>query len=88
MTKFPQKLVNVKLRERVDVTNLAPVQAAVAEVERKLDGQGRVLLRPSGTEPLIRVMVEGREAQQVDELAHFIADAVRSAIASPAERAA
>jgi len=88
MTKFPQKLVNVKLRERVDVTSLAPVQAAVADVEGRLDGQGRVLLRPSGTEPLIRVMVEGRDAQQVDELAHFIADAVQRAIAAPADRAA
>ena len=80
--------MNVKLRERVDVTSLAPVQAAVADVEGRLDGQGRVLLRPSGTEPLIRVMVEGRDAQQVDELAHFIADAVQRAIAAPADRAA
>ena len=54
-----------------------------AEVEAKLADQGRVLLRPSGTEPLIRVMVEGRDERQVDEHAHYIADAVREALAGP-----
>lgn len=80
MTKFPQKLVNVRVQQRVDVMRAPAVQKAVAEVEAKLAGQGRVLLRPSGTEPLIRVMVEGRDATQVDELAQYIANAVREAL--------
>lgn len=83
MTKFPQRLLNVKLQQRVDVTRAPAVQKAVAEVEGILAAEGRVLLRPSGTEPLIRVMVEGRDERQVDELAHYIANAVRAALDSP-----
>jgi len=52
---------------------------ALEEVESALAGRGRVLLRKSGTEPLIRVMVEGDDAQQVERLAHLIADAVKAA---------
>ncbi len=76
--KYPQVLVNVKTPARVDL-KAAPVQAAVAAVEKKLDGRGRVLLRASGTEPVIRVMVEGEEAQAVSALAEDIAAAVRTA---------
>lgn len=83
MTKFPQKLVNVRLQQRLDVTRSPGVQKAVAEVEATLAGQGRVLLRPSGTEPLIRVMVEGRDERQVDDLAQYIAKAVRDALDAP-----
>ena len=83
MTKFPQKLVNVRLQQRVDVTRSPGVLQAVADVEARLSGEGRVLLRPSGTEPLIRVMVEGRDERQVDEFAQSIAAAVREALAGP-----
>jgi phosphoglucosamine mutase len=56
------------------------VTAAVAAVERELGEAGRVLLRPSGTEPLVRVMVEGEDAGQVERLAEQIAAAVRAAV--------
>ena len=52
------------------------VQGAVREAEKDLGQDGRVLLRPSGTEPLIRVMVEGKSAQQVDDLCHKVASCV------------
>ena len=78
MQKFPQTLINVRLgrQDAASVMVAAPVQEAVRSVEADLGAAGRVLLRPSGTEPLIRVMVEGREAAQVDALAQRIADAV------------
>lgn len=76
--KYPQVLVNVKTPERVDLKQ-ARVQSAVAAVEQQLAGRGRVLLRLSGTEPLVRVMVEGEEAGKVARLAEDIAAAVRAA---------
>lgn len=79
MTKFPQELVNVRLSGAVPGEIMAAdgVCAAVAQVEAELGEHGRVLLRPSGTEPLIRVMVEGRESGHVNQLANRIADVVR-----------
>jgi phosphoglucosamine mutase len=81
MTKCPQHLVNVRVEKNgVDVLNLASVKNAVVAVEAELGDKGRVLLRPSGTEPLVRVMVEGQDANQVKTLAQQIADAVAAAI--------
>ncbi|MGI9335116.1 MAG: phosphoglucosamine mutase, partial [Gammaproteobacteria bacterium] len=80
MTKRPQALVNVKMKERVDVTTVASVRDAVKTVESELSGTGRVLLRLSGTEPLVRVMVEGRDHAEVNGYAHQIADEVRAAL--------
>lgn len=77
MEKYPQTLVNIRLDRRVDVLGAESVQAAVAEAEAELGDQGRVLLRASGTEPLIRVMVEGGEDEQVRRLADHLADSVR-----------
>lgn len=77
MEKYPQRLVNVRLERRMDVLEAEPVQAALKAAETELAGQGRVLLRASGTEPLIRVMVEGREEDQVWRLADQLADSVR-----------
>ena len=54
------------------------MQSAVHEAEQQLNSQGRVLLRPSGTEPLIRVMVEGIDRQQVEMVAHQLADVVKA----------
>lgn len=88
MSKFPQKLVNVKVANGAELVTAPGVKQAVAEAEARLAGQGRVLLRPSGTEPVVRVMVEGREEALVAELAHYIADAVRGAHSEPAGRAA
>ena len=81
MTKYPQHLVNVKLEKNgVDVMGVASIKEAVRAVESELGDKGRVLLRPSGTEPLVRVMVEGREVTQVKMLAQQLADAVSAAI--------
>jgi phosphoglucosamine mutase len=82
LVKHPQRLINVRLaRGSADAAMRAPlVQDAVRDVEAELGSGGRVLLRPSGTEPLLRVMVEGEEAGQVERLAGQIADAVRTAV--------
>jgi phosphoglucosamine mutase len=79
VTMYPQILINVAIRERFDFAAHAGVQQAVADAERDLDGSGRVLLRASGTEPLIRVMVEGQVETKVRGWAEAIADAVRKA---------
>jgi phosphoglucosamine mutase len=75
---YPQVLINVRLDASRDVLSLPEVQDAVASAERELAGRGRVLLRPSGTEPLVRVMVEGRDRPQVEQLAARLAEVVRA----------
>ncbi len=80
MDKYPQTLVNVRTRDRVNLAQLDSVQVLKAEVERELAGQGRVLLRTSGTEPLVRVMVEGADGEKVNRLAERLADGVREAL--------
>ncbi|MDQ1362671.1 MAG: phosphoglucosamine mutase, partial [Pseudomonadota bacterium] len=81
MVKMPQRLVNVPLPVKTNPVNEPKVKAAVADVEKQLNGRGRVLLRPSGTEPLIRVMVEGEDEKQVFAYAQQIADAVADSVA-------
>ena len=76
MDKYPQTLVNVRVSARVDVTKITALDPIKLEVERELGSQGRVLLRSSGTEPLIRVMVEGADPQKVKMLAEKLAGAV------------
>ena len=83
MSRFPQKMINVRVAERFDATKHPKVAAAIAAVERSLGGRGRVVLRASGTEPVIRVMVEGEEAESVDRHAAELAEVVRSAAVSP-----
>ncbi len=80
MSKYPQTLVNVRIREHIDLDANSGVQHAVRQVEAELGGQGRVLLRPSGTEPLVRVMVEGSDEAQVEQLARQLAAEVESAL--------
>ena len=82
MPRLPQTLVNVELdgRDPLQVVAASLVREAVADAEAELGDKGRVLLRPSGTEPLIRVMVEGTDAPQVTELANGIAEAVKRAL--------
>lgn len=75
MSKLPQCMVNVPCNSRIDIKS-AEVSRAVAVVEKTLNGSGRVLLRPSGTEPVIRVMVEGHDAQQVKSLASDLAEQI------------
>ncbi|HEX5538683.1 MAG TPA: phosphoglucosamine mutase [Methylophilaceae bacterium] len=78
---YPQVLINVTVQQRLDLASNQLVQAAVKSAEDALNGSGRVLLRASGTEPKIRVMVEGRSHEQVQALAESIADSVRKAAA-------
>ena len=80
MTKFPQMMINVKLPKRVDISQNLQINQVVAEAEKRLDGRGRVLLRPSGTEPVIRVMVEGEDSGLVNNLVNQIADLVRQQV--------
>lgn len=80
MTKYPQTMLNVAVPPGVDVVHAGAVQTAVQEVEQQLAGRGRVLLRPSGTEPLVRVMVEGEDAALVRRCAESLADVVREAM--------
>ena len=74
---MPQLLINVPVAERRPFDELPVVTAELAEVETRLEGRGRVLLRYSGTEPLARVMVEGEDAHEIEELANRLADAVK-----------
>lgn len=79
MTKYPQTLINVPTRQKINLDESQAIQDAVRQVEQQLGSRGRVLLRPSGTEPLIRVMVEGEDAVETHALAEEIASAVRAA---------
>ncbi len=78
--KYPQVLVNVRTDKKINPDRDESIQQAVKAAEKKLGRQGRVLLRASGTEPLIRVMVEGQHEDAVNELARQLADEVRNAI--------
>lgn len=79
MDVYPQHMINVSMARRFDVNGSPAVQRAVQEVERELNGQGRVVLRASGTEPVIRVMVEGADSVLVQRLSQQLADVVREA---------
>jgi phosphoglucosamine mutase len=78
MKEYPQLLVNVRVSDRRAWESDAAFQARIAEVSRKLDGQGRINVRASGTEKLLRVMVEGPDKDQVESLAHEVADLART----------
>ena len=83
MSKLPQVLINVPVTGRAKpVLELAAVKAAAAEVEESLRGRGRLLLRASGTEPLIRVMVEGQDEQETRAAAARLAGVVRESAAA------
>ena len=82
MSKYPQVLVNVEMSRRVDVLERDDVRAAVRAAETELGRSGRVLLRASGTEPVVRVMVEGHDSDNVHRVADGLADAVRQSLLS------
>jgi len=84
MNKYPQKLINVQLGEKSPAEVMADqaVKEAVREAEVEMGGSGRVLLRPSGTEPLIRIMLEGSDHGQVEALSGNIAEVVLEVVGS------
>jgi len=77
--RFPQILMNVKVARLSDPTQIPMIQKAVKEAEKKLALKGRILLRSSGTEPVIRVMVEGESESKVQAVAQFLANIVKEA---------
>jgi phosphoglucosamine mutase len=79
MRKLPQCMINVRVKDKSGVMGNDQVTAAIASLEKEMAGRGRVLLRPSGTEPVIRVMVEGEDAEAVSRNARALADVVASA---------
>jgi len=80
MTRLPQTMLNVKVDGRIDIESNTRLGEAVEAVELQLDGRGRVVLRASGTEPVVRVMVEGEDADMVSRLAADLAETVRTSI--------
>lgn len=81
MRKYPQHMINVRISQKVDLKSSDTLQQALRDAEAQLGKRGRVLLRPSGTEPLVRVMVEGEDAKEVRQLTEMLADVVREAFA-------
>ena len=81
MQKFPQTLVNVRIKDKIDLGQNIEIQEAVRQAESQMGSRGRVLLRASGTEPLIRVMVEAESQDETKQLAEMIAKAVKKAAA-------
>lgn len=80
MTKCPQSLVNVRVVRRVDLKSVESVRLTIEEVEAALHKRGRVLVRYSGTEPLVRVMVEGDDAREVEACARRIAAVIETSV--------
>jgi phosphoglucosamine mutase len=80
LKKYPQAQRNLKVKAKPPIEELSEVVKLRDEVERELGGKGRVVLRYSGTEPKIRLLIEGRELEQIDRHANRIADAIQNAI--------
>jgi phosphoglucosamine mutase len=81
MTKMPQVMINVRRNSDRNIADCSEIQSAVVAVEKQLAGRGRVLLRPSGTEPVVRVMVEGEDPGLTSTLAQELASVVEQALA-------
>jgi phosphoglucosamine mutase len=77
LTTYPQVLLNVRVRQKVELTSVPAIAAAIARVESCLAGQGRLLVRYSGTEPLLRVMLEGQKQDDIRGWAQEIVDVVK-----------
>ncbi len=80
LTKYPQAQRNLRVKEKPPLETLSEIIKLVGEAEKELNGKGRVLLRYSGTEPKIRLLIEGREPSQIDRQADRIAEAIETAI--------
>jgi phosphoglucosamine mutase len=78
LVTYPQVLVNVRVRERADYTKIPAIADSIKRVEQRVDGQGRLLIRYSGTEPLLRIMIEGKNDSEIRQWANEIADSVKA----------
>ncbi|MDE6969175.1 MAG: phosphoglucosamine mutase, partial [Eubacterium sp.] len=78
MEIYPQALVNAKVpnHKKEHYMEYAEIEEAIKELERKFNGEGRVLIRPSGTEPLVRVMIEGKDQKEIDKEARKLAELI------------
>ncbi len=83
MEQYPQVLINAKVKNenKNRYMEFPEVKAEIERIEKLLDGEGRVLIRPSGTEPLVRVMLEGKEVEQIKELATNLAELIKEKLA-------
>ncbi len=77
MKTYPQTLVNVKVKTRQELTSIPEIAKRMAEIEKKLEGTGRLLVRYSGTEPKVRVMIEGESVQEINTLANDLAGIIK-----------
>jgi len=84
LTTYPQVLVNVRVDRKVDLSTIPDVASIITAVEARLAGNGRLLIRYSGTEPLLRIMIEGKDQREIAAWADEIADAVRQRLAAEA----
>lgn len=82
MTRLPQVLLNVGVKEKKDISRLPRVRDRIAAVEKELGGRGRILVRYSGTEPLARVMLEGEDEEKIRRMAHEVAHEIRMELGS------
>jgi phosphoglucosamine mutase len=78
LVTYPQVLLNVRVRERVDYTSIPAIAESIRRVEERVNGQGRLLIRYSGTEPLLRIMIEGQNDSDIRQWANEIAETVRT----------
>ncbi|ROR03034.1 phosphoglucosamine mutase [Desulfosoma caldarium] len=83
MERFPQTLMNVRVTQKKDIHEIPEIMAQVARVEKLLGNDGRCLIRPSGTEPVIRIMIEGRDEQRIQELAEDLAQLIEKHLHHP-----
>lgn len=83
LVTYPQVLLNVRVRERVDLQSVPAVAEAIGRVEARVAGHGRLLVRYSGTEPLLRIMLEGRDEHEIRTWAQEIVDVVREHLGEP-----
>ena len=85
MIALPQVLLNVRVAERRDLAEIPEVQKEIAAAEEKLGDTGRVLIRYSGTEPLLRIMLEGQDKYEITEMAHELGTTIEKHLGSRKE---
>jgi phosphoglucosamine mutase len=81
LVSYPQVLVNVRVKQKTELASVPAIAATMDRIEKRLAGQGRLLVRYSGTEPLLRVMIEGKDQQEIQGWAREIADTVKQHLA-------